>query len=205
MEFVYVVKRYDLFDLHFPHGFHHLPEDELRTGYLDRIAKHGFFVERRHCEQDSSLKQVIPYALISHLDRIFLLRRFSSQGESRLHNKLSIGVGGHINPVDDDADDILASACRREINEELSIEEPYEASPVGIINDESDPVGSVHFGIVHHVVLGQGRVAVRERDNMEGALVPIREIAQKALDPNSNLESWSSLIIEGIDCFFEER
>ena len=198
MEFVYVPNRCHLFDLEFPHGFHRLAEEELRRKYLDRIDKDGFFAERRHCETDSSFKQIIPYTILSQGERVFLLKRFSSQGESRLHNKLSIGVGGHINPVDG-VENQLEEGCRRELTEELEIGEEFLPRPVGIINDDSNGVGSVHFGIVHHLRLEKGCVAVRETEMMEGSFVPVQELKRLAEEPTSNFETWSSLIISGID------
>jgi len=198
MEFIYVIKRYDLFDLEFPHGFIPLDETSLRTRYLDKIERRGFFGERSYLENDSSFKQIIPYTLFSRGDDIFLLRRFAAQGESRLHNKLSIGVGGHVNPVDK-SDSILETACVREITEELSIEESYNPVPVGIINDESNAVGSVHFGVVHHVRLAKGLVTVRETEMMEGKFVPIEEVKQMSLDPSCSMESWSSLIVDSME------
>ena len=99
MEFVYVVKRYDLFDLAFPHGFRR-PWEVPLDDYLARVRSRGFFVERRHAETDSSLKQLIPYCVLLRGDEIFLMRRKPKGGESRLFNLHSIGVGGHINPVD---------------------------------------------------------------------------------------------------------
>lgn len=198
MEFIFVVKRYDLFDLAFPHGFERHAADALRSLYLEKIEKRGFFAERKYCEQDSGFKQIIPYSIVMHGDRVLLLRRFASQGESRLHNKMSIGVGGHINPIDG-VENFLEAGCAREIAEELDIAEDIAPQPVGIINDESNAVGSVHLGIVHLVRLEQGAVKVRETDMMEGSFVPLGELKKLAQDPACIFETWSSLIIEKID------
>lgn len=198
MEFVYVVKRYDLFDLEFPHGFRSAKDSRL-SDYLNRIKDHGFFMERRYCEMDSGFKQIIPYSLVAHEDRILLLRRTSSQGEARLHNKLSIGVGGHINPIDENEDDIVKMGCMREMEEELIIDEPYRPEPVGFINDESNTVGSVHFGIVHLIKLKSGKVRVNETAMMEAEFVGIDQLKEMAKQKDANFESWSSLIIDSLD------
>jgi predicted NUDIX family phosphoesterase len=198
MEFVYVIKRYDLFDLAFPHGFFTGKEDGQRTAYLERIKNRGFFIERRFCEMDSGFKQVIPYSLVVHDDSILVLQRTTSQGESRLHNKLSIGVGGHINPVDE-AENIIKEGCIREIDEELIIRESYEPVPIGFINDESNSVGSVHFGIVHRVVLSSGLVEVNETSMMKAEFVKISALKEMVAHPDTNFETWSSLIIQSLD------
>jgi predicted NUDIX family phosphoesterase len=196
MEFVYVVKRYDLFDLSFPHGFQTGQDEGALSNYVERITQKGFFIERRFCEKDSSFKQIIPYAVIVHEDRVLLLRRTTSQGEARLHNKQSIGVGGHINPVDGDAKGILINGCRREIEEELIVDEPYDPIPMGIINDESNDVGSVHFGMVYRVKLAEGRVDVREKSMMTAEFVETHTLKEMIVREDTNFETWSSLIIE---------
>ena len=68
MEFVWVVKREELFDLSFPHGFVPSAGNEEVARYLDRIRDRGFFLERRRAEVDSSFKQIIPYAIFRHGD-----------------------------------------------------------------------------------------------------------------------------------------
>jgi predicted NUDIX family phosphoesterase len=201
MEHVYVVKRYDLFDAAFPHGFlrQHSSDFELPVEKLvERAARRGFFIERRQAEIDSSFKQVIPYCLVLNGDSVYLLKRFGKQGESRLHNKLSVGVGGHINPVDTEHD-ILETGRLRELNEELLLDGDHSSCAVGIINDESNPVGSVHFGIVYAVRPENGRVLVREPNMMEGSFKPWPEVRRMALSGDFNFETWSQLILERVD------
>ncbi len=197
MEFVYVVKRSDLFDLHFPHGFlsYHLHRAEVDE-YIDR-SKHGFFVERRHAEQDSSLKQIIPYTIVLHDDDVLLLRRSKQGGDARLHDKLSIGVGGHVNPIDAERrgnDGVFFACAHREIEEELIIAVNPRFDAIGVINDDSNPVGSVHFGVVCQLRLETPDVAVRETELLSAEFVPRAELRRLAEDPSTNLESWSRLI-----------
>lgn len=197
MEFVYVVKRYDLFDLSFPHGFVSAAEsaDRVRT-WVDRIRERGFFVERRHAERDSSLKQIIPYSVVRNSrGEVFLLRRLKSGEEKRLHDKLSIGVGGHVNPGDEKGD-IVAASCRREIEEELSIDGAFRASPVGVINDESNDVGSVHFGLVFAVETDSALVSVRETNLLHGEFVAGDALLEQWRSARARFESWSDLILE---------
>lgn len=223
MEFVYVVDRRDLFDLAFPHGFvgsNPPPGHPDLATYVERIARHGYFVERAFAEQSSFIKQIIPYTLVVHQDRVFVVRRLSQGGESRLHGKRSIGVGGHINPEDDepaatdgstpggtadtgpDAGDrrrLVRRCARRELAEELVIDAPYEITPAGIINDDANPVGSVHFGLVQVARVQTPNVGIRETDTLEGGFLPLPEVKALLTDEEANLETWSSLIIEDLD------
>jgi predicted NUDIX family phosphoesterase len=225
MEFIYVVKRYDLFDLAFPHGFvlstKRKPGDNGGCGktgggegeapvhdvteYMKRARLRGFFVERRWAEQDSSLKQIIPYTVVTDGESVLSLRRLDKGGERRLHGKLSIGVGGHINPVDKESaprygDDLIAAGAWREIEEELYIPQDAKMKVVGLVNDESNPVGSVHLGVVHVAKVDDvGVVKVREREQLEGRFVSASDIKKRAADPEALMETWSSLVAERLD------
>jgi len=200
MEFVYVVKRYDLFDLHFPHGFVTGAPAEggwSRDELLRRIRERGFFIERRKAEEDSSFKQIIPYCVVRHGDGVLLLKRLGAQGEKRLHHKLSIGVGGHINPIDGTGD-LLDLGCERELSEEVSIHCRYAKRVAGFINDDATPVGSVHFGVVYRVDLESPAVEVREKEMMEGRLASSGDLIRMAAE-GANFETWSALVLERLD------
>jgi predicted NUDIX family phosphoesterase len=200
MEFVYVVKRYDLFELSFPHGFVAAGDDDRVALWDQRIRDHGFFLERRHAELDSSFKQVIPYVLMTHGDEVLLLQRKATGGESRLHGKLSIGVGGHVNPIDGvEGADVLDAGCRRELEEELVIDTPFTLEPRGVINDESGDVGSVHFGLVAVARCETPDVTIRETDQLEGSFVSREALKELAAKEGDRFETWSSLIIERLD------
>jgi len=202
MEFVLVVPRPRLFDDRYPHGFEAFGDGD-RDRVLARIREHGFFVERRHAERDPSLKQVIPYALLEREGAVFLMRRLPRGGESRLHGKLSVGVGGHVNPVDG-AEDALEAGLRREVEEEVAIEGPWEARAVGIINDDSTAVGAVHFGLAYRVRVA-GAVRVREQDALEGSFAAREEVRRLLREERPRFETWSALLLDGLDGIPDQR
>ena len=199
MEFVLVVPRAELFDDRYPHGFEPFgPGDRDRV--VSRIREHGFFVERRHAERDPMLKQVIPYALFEREGGIFLMRRLPKGGEVRLHGKLSVGVGGHVNPVDGPnggAEDALNAGLRREVEEEVHVDGTWEAEAVGILNDDATPVGAVHFGLVYRV-RPPGPVRVRESDALEGSFTPREEVLRLLREGRPRFETWSALLLDGL-------
>ncbi len=100
---------------------------------LDIVARDGFFVRRADAEDDPALKQVIPYLVLRDGERWFLMRRTRAGGDARLHDRWSIGVGGHLNPGDGDVPGGLA----REWAEELIADFEPDYSPVGLLNDDS--------------------------------------------------------------------
>lgn len=202
MEFVLVVPRARLFDDRYPHGFEPFRDggggaEGERGRILDRIREHGFFVERRHAERDPMLKQVIPYALFEREGGLFLMRRLSKGGEARLHGKLSVGVGGHINPIDG-AGDALDAGLKREIEEEVETPAGWRAEAVGILNDDATAVGAVHFGLVYRV-RPAGDVRVREKDSLEGSFTPRAEVLRLLKDERPRFETWSALLLDRLD------
>jgi len=174
------------------------------------VARHGFFVERAYAERQPQLKQVIPYSVIECAGRVLLFRRLATGGESRLHHKHSIGIGGHINPEDLVAAPDLAgngsprssrnpidAGTRREVEEELAVRGTYVIRRLGILNDDSNPVGAVHVGVVQLITV-QGSVEIRERDQLEGRLVEADELGNM-LAQGANFETWSGLLIPRLD------
>jgi predicted NUDIX family phosphoesterase len=203
MEFVYVVPREALFDLATPHGFAGDPPPEghpTLDEYLRRIAAHGYFAERRFAEQCSRIKQIIPYTLVTHAGEVFVCQRLGQGGEARLHGKRSVGIGGHLDPADDDGDraGLLLRGARRELDEELVMEPPSRIQAVGIINDETTPVGSVHFGIVLRAELASRGASVRETEVLVGGFQPLEAVRAFSAQPEANFETWSSLTLAGL-------
>lgn len=173
--------------------------------WLERMAA-GCFLPRREVEDDPSLQQVIPYALVTHAERILLVRRASRGGDARLRDRHSIGLGGHIEPVDlppgfspGEPDPVsfrllVERALARELEEELEIGAPSRAELLGLLKDDSNPVGAVHVGLVFRVRLEAPVVSVRETERLAGALVPPDELARH----RDTLESWSLLLADRI-------
>jgi predicted NUDIX family phosphoesterase len=205
MEFVFVVPRGELFRDAYPQGLVPFGDAFPEQAFEATVRRHGFFVQREHAEQNPLLKQVIPYSVVLRGSEVLLLRRTHKGGESRLHNKLSIGVGGHINPQD--APEIPSSVAldaprfatiengsRRELDEELRLELPPVIRRVGILNDDSNPVGAVHVGLVQ-LAFARGDVSVREEDQLEGRFVAPDEL-RRLHAQGANFETWSAKLIE---------
>lgn len=192
MEFVWVVRRDDLFHARYPHGLE-IPGDAALAEVVARMQERGFFVERRHAERDWTMKQVIPYCVVVRGGQVLRTRRLPKGGESRLHGKRSIGIGGHLNPVD--APDVLGAGLRRELEEELEIDGTWTARTVGLLNDDTTEVGAVHVGLVH-VVDVRGDVRIRETDALEGEFVSVEDLAESCRLERGSYETWSALVIE---------
>jgi predicted NUDIX family phosphoesterase len=157
---------------------------------LTVVARDGFFMRRGDAEEDPTHKQVIPYLVLRDGERWFLMRRTKAGGDARLHDRWSIGVGGHLNPGDVD----VAGGLRREWAEELVAGFEPEFTPVGLLNDDTTPVGSVHVGLVY-VADAVGRpVAIRETDKLTGGFATTGEVAAV----RDGLETWSRLVFDAL-------
>ncbi len=164
--------------------------------FVRRIAAHGRYVRRADVEHVPAVKQIIPYAIVRHARRVFLFQRTRAGGEARLHGKFSIGVGGHVTRGDvAGTGDPLAAGLRRELEEELRIGGRWSARLVGVLNDDSDPVGRVHFGLVHVVEVDSSDIAVREDDRLTGRLADGAEVRSLY----DRMETWSQLILDAAD------
>ncbi len=166
----------------------------IRRGGMDHalevVAREGFFMRRGDAEEDPTHKQVIPYLVLRDGERWFLMRRTRAGGDARLHDRWSIGVGGHLNPGDGD----VHGGLRREWGEELVADFEPEYAPVGLLNDDTTAVGSVHVGFVYVADSGGRPVAIRETDKLEGAFADTLEVAAVRED----LETWSRLVFDAL-------
>jgi len=168
------------------------PADEATLDALrGALRAHGSFMDRPRAEADPAFKQLIPYVVVRDGARTLLMERTDAGGDPRLFRKASIGVGGHLNPVDGDEDPLMAG-LQREWAEELVADWDPEFRLVGLLNDDSNPVGSVHLGVVF-VVEADGRpVAVRERDKLTASWADGGELRAAA----ERMETWSRLVVD---------
>jgi predicted NUDIX family phosphoesterase len=157
------------------------------------VAAHGRYLDRTTAEDDPTHKQLIPYVVVRDAERVFLMHRTDAGGDARLHGKASIGVGGHLNPVDE-GDDALMSGLRREWVEELETDWEPEFELIGLLNDDSNPVGAVHLGVVFSVRADGRPVDVREHDKLVGAFAGTDELAASW----PRLETWSQLVADAL-------
>ena len=158
------------------------------------LRRAGTFRPRSAMESDPTWKQVIPYTILRDGEDWFLMRRTRAGGDARLHGRCSIGVGGHVNPVDGAIDGDLAAALRREWLEELDVDFVPSFRFVGLLNDDTTPVGAVHLGVVMIGDAGGRGVAIRETDKLSGAFVATAAVAAV----RDQLESWSRIVFDAL-------
>lgn len=193
MEHVLVITRALLDQLGSFQGF----QSEVKP-YLDAMLAPGanFFMERPAAELDPTHKQLIPYSIFHHNGGYLCYTRGGKSGEKRLVAKRSVGIGGHINPVDQSHDGLGESmyfnSIEREMSEELVIGGTHTQEVIGLINDDSSEVGSVHLGVVHRFELSSNEVISNEDAIQDLRFYTLDELRVM----RGELETWSQIIVD---------
>lgn len=221
MSEVLVVDRHRLFGGDWPQGFTPIAPADAGA-FLQQALADARFEDRAIAEQTPAWKQWIPYCVLrcapgpfaaaATPERgVFAVQRTKGQGEARLHGAWSLGLGGHIEPVDglpaaaaDNGQSFFAAALWRELTEELdlgSAEKDLQPRLVGLINDDSTEVGQVHAGLAYvldiplAVSAAQRAVGIREISKMRGGFTHLVELPNLWQNP-TQLETWSRLLVD---------
>jgi predicted NUDIX family phosphoesterase len=181
---------------------------------LKRIVQNGLFLRRSELEDDPTFKQIIPYAIISNREpeprawqdklrgvrqsqSFYLFRRTSGQTEKRLHNKFSLGVGGHMNPDDSmvSKEQYLIDELKRELYEEVKLLNGClieDIEFIGFINDDTIPVGRVHIGLLYNIHVSNKEVYIVETDKMTADWIDKSDLAEFY----EGMETWTKITFD---------
>ena len=147
-------------------------------------------------ESNPLYKQPIAYSVLFDKSKqeIFAYQRHSQGLESRLQDKWSWGIGGHVEQLDQipgyPVMDIIERSRRRELEEEVGINND-KADLIGYINDDNNSVGKVHFGLVYFVTTSPSEVTLKD-ELKQGNWISINDIRNSCFD----IERWSELLID---------
>jgi predicted NUDIX family phosphoesterase len=181
---------------------------------LKRIVQNGLFLRRSELEEDPSFKQIIPYAIISNKEpeprawrdklrgvrqsqSFYLFKRTSNQTEKRLHNKFSLGVGGHMNPHDsmEPKEQYLIDELKRELYEEVKLLNGClieDIEFIGFINDDTISVGRVHIGLLYNIHVSNKDVYINETDKMTADWIDKPNLAEFY----EGMETWTKITFD---------
>lgn len=188
-EQILVVKRDELFSQY--QAWNGLNRDNIDY-FIKLIEQKKEFMPRHLVEEDVTYKQIIPYLVFRYGERYFLMQRQAQASETRLQNKYTLGIGGHIREEDIQHNNIFSWA-HREFHEEVKYTDAMGFRPVGILNDDSNPVGQAHLGIV---ILIQGQTPdIQVKSELKsGKLYNVRELELY----QERMESWSQILLAHI-------
>lgn len=215
-----VVKRKDLEELPFWNSLNitkgvinaaDLISEEQKIRLFHMIDITGIFLERSGTNGVELLpewQQIIFYCIIKRKNEFFVYIRGgndSDNTEKRLNNKLSIGIGGHV----DEYDKTFLKTLDRELYEEATfyknnktfkIPDKYKQF-LGVIKDDRDEVGSVHFGLIYLIDIPENvEVKITGSENITGWFTALDEYMNNLKNKNGNLisEGWTQLVIDNI-------
>lgn len=180
-------------------------EEELWKDIINNLR----ILPRSEAEKEYRYKQLVVYALVKAGDTYVMYRRTKRSAEEKLRHKFSLGIGGHVNVADRNQHELLAHlkshnhessmdfiirGVWREINEEVDIQSTKVKNPdlICFINDDSNAVGLLHFGLVWLLEIEKPR-AIRKGKGI--GKIEFRDL--RFLKRNqSGFESWSRLLID---------
>ncbi|MGH8477920.1 MAG: hypothetical protein ACRER2_19510 [Methylococcales bacterium] len=176
-------------------GFHRFNADDAFSAFHAA----GLWIGPRDAlEEMPSFKQIIPYVVVRIGDRLLRYTRASSGGEDRLHGRMSIGLGGHIDlsdiVSDKDCVDLSATffkAAQRELEEEVGEADLIRADWIGVLVDQETQVGRVHIGVVGVWNLRSLPAGTRDPGITDLCLCSYSELEQS----RNQLERWSANLL----------
>ena len=169
--------------------------------------EHCRYVGRLTAEQDDEHKQVLTYIVVSRDREVLAFQRGTfNRVEDFLRGAFCVGFGGHVSELDltlfGASDCGLIESAIRELSEELTLpqadlirlRDPRFLKPVGIINDDSSPVGRRHFAFLLRYEVSKDPYWNRPL-RREKSITQLRWIGEESPIPVQRFEYWSQLVL----------
>ena len=184
------------------------PREALRTGVrflpwdsalslLDSIENRMTWLVREEAEKSEELLQVIPCAVIRSGAEQFRVMRRVKEGRRDLSSKISLVVGGHVDRTVRDYGflQLLDMTLRREIFEELGVNEITEVKPIGIVIDQSSVFASRHVGFVYEAAIDDEFILVATEEFSARSIFNGQSFSPADLTRfNKEFDPWSWII-----------
>ena len=155
------------------------------------------WLPRHEAEAADHLIQPIPCAVVLGEEHTYHVFRRIADGRPDLRKRISLVIGGHIDWSEGDRDilSLVRSTLMREISEELGIDVPVTATPVGLVVDFSSTQASRHIGIVHEVVIA-GRATPRATEEFSVRSRYVRRLysAEELFTIRDHFDPWSRIV-----------
>lgn len=184
-EEVYVVPYHNT--LYIQDGFTRIEKEPYIWTKFDNI---GRYIYRDEVEGKPELQQIIPYILIRNIEGEYLIaRRTDRTSETKWHNTISIGFGGHINPCDGTRQ-VLFQGAVRELLEEVSLSHYSPMKFLGYVRDMRSEIND-HLGCVFLIDnVDSKETNIRETDKLVGDWFTKEQL----IEHYGKLETWAKHI-----------
>lgn len=178
-----------------------------QEGLVDYTIKSEEIVigQRGFLEGFEGVRQIIPYICFKQGDKIFGYRRTAKGGDARLHGKVSVGFGGHVDMEDVktieghasiiDLEATLKTCAARELEEEITLGESVSVESISvesakIVSFETE-VDRVHIGVPVVINLSGGELASNE-DEIE---IVGAKTANEWMNGDFDFEVWTHIML----------
>jgi predicted NUDIX family phosphoesterase len=168
--------------------------------YLPAILTPGAHAwsPRPEAEVDPSRKHLLSYVLFVHDRTVLKYRRGTAGSALAARDIASIGIDVHVAITGEETtppryESRLEEQLRSEVHHEAALSNRVAA----LINDDDDPLGRFHFGVVHVVRLESPAVSAGTKAMSDAKFVPIDSL--RPADPR--LERWSAFCLDQIERF----
>lgn len=149
-------------------------------------------------EESEEFRQIIPYIVLQYGSEFVRYTRTPAGGETRLHGRTSVGLGGHVDLADVETSGgvidlvrTLENAAARELIEELGGVEIVSKEWVGLLVENDSAVGRVHIGMI-----GLWRLQSLPAGIAEDAIAEVSSISVSGLKADEDrLETWSVMLL----------
>jgi len=155
------------------------------------VHQQQLFLPRGEMEVDPTYKQIIPYMVFVYQRQLLVMQRSAGAGEQRLASAYTIGIGGHVRQSD-----VAATALKewgaREFMEEVAYAGTVNAVQLmGLVNDDTNPVGRVHLGVV--LVMHGSTDSIAVRSELQSGVLMSRAACAAVYE---HMETWSKLVFD---------
>jgi predicted NUDIX family phosphoesterase len=167
-----------------------------REEYTD-IVKISKAKRRGDLETNTEYRQILPYLIVKVDNKFFYYVRAEGSDETRLHNRFSIGIGGHIEMKDKDSpQETMETGLIREAREELGENiELVNLKPLGFIYTNKTILDEVHLGILFTCEInGINSISVDKEEIGEHGFLDEKEMDEIIINPNYSPENWTDIV-----------
>lgn len=175
---IMVVETKKLLNWHYFHGF----VSHWMFDFVSNIYNNFQYMRRGDAEENVLYDQPIVYAALvdKNEKKIFCYQRGNSWGEEKLRWNRSFWIWWHVDLIEwEENAHILEKHLEREIKEEVWLDtNEYTYKVVWYINDDSNSVWRVHFGLVYIVYVDSKQLTLEEDVITKWSFLSLNEITK---------------------------
>ena len=180
--------------------FTFIDKGDVFLGYRPHLEE----LDPENNDSEKATLQFIPYVVVKHKGNVLAYVRPNAGNEARLHGKVSVGLGGHVDLADVehedsviDIDKTLRTSCVRELEEEISLSlDPEQINWAGLIYRTDGPVDRVHLGIVAEIEIDDETEKSIRASKETGELKFVNPSEIEAEMAEYEIEAWTKAVLE---------